>query len=387
MDLSSFEPGIFKQQLEYKSFSPNYINHPWVISSIEINKLLSEANRFVGELNAFSQIVPNVDFFIYLYITKEANKSSKIEGTQTNLEEALMNKEDISPEKRDDWEEVRNYIDAINNSIEKLEELPISNRLLKQAHKILLSGVRGKHKLPGDYRKSQNWIGATLRDASFIPPHHTEINELMSDLEKFIHNTEFQVPHLIKIAIIHYQFETIHPFLDGNGRLGRLLITLYLVSSKVIEKPALYLSDFFEKNRHYYYDNLMSVRLTGNMEQWIKFFLVGVIETAKDAIQVFKDILSLQQEIESARLPVFGTRAKKNAIKLLENLYKFPVVPDAKYVDNLLGTSSSTTNRLIDKFVELKILSEITGYKRNRMYIFKPYLDIFSATVEKKSDI
>lgn len=375
MDLGDFISGKNVKQIEYRSFSPEKINHSWIISSPEVNKLLAEANRLIGELNAFSQIVPDVDFFISMHILKEATTSSRIEGTKTNMEEALIKEEDIKPEKRNDWTEVQNYIGAINYSIEELEKLPISNRLLKNTHKILLSGVRGKHKIPGEFRTSQNWIGATLKDAIYIPPHHSELGELMSDLEKFINENEFHIPHLIKIAIAHYQFETIHPFLDGNGRLGRLLITLYLVSNHVLRKPSLYLSDFFEKNKGYYYDNLMIARTNNNLIQWIKFFLVGVIETSKESIQVFKDILNLKSRIDLEKLPKLGSKIE-NGHKLIRHLYQKPVT-DAKFAATYLEVSPSTANRYINQLVELEILSELTGYKRNRKFIFKEYFDIF----------
>lgn len=375
MDLRDFNSGTFIKQIEYKSFSPEKINHEWIVSTPEINKLLAEANRLVGELNAFSQIIPDVDFFITMHILKEATTSSRIEGTKTNMAEALIKEEDLNPEKRDDWAEVQNYIQAINTSIKELEKLPISNRLIRNAHRVLLSGVRGKHKIPGDYRTSQNWIGATLKDAVFIPPHHSEVAELMSDLEKFINEEDNPVPHLIKIAIIHYQFETIHPFLDGNGRLGRLLITLYLVSNDVLKKPSLYLSDFFERHKSYYYDNLMTVRLTSNLIQWIKFFLVGVIETSKESIQVFKDIITLKTDIETNRLPKLGSKIEK-AQQLLKHLYQVPIT-DSKQVAKILEVSPSTANRLINEMIELDILSELTGYKRNRKYMFTEYFRIF----------
>lgn len=375
MDLSNFNSGKYVKHREYQSFLPKKINHQWIISTPEVNKLLAEANRLIGELNAFSQIIPDVDFFITMHILKEATTSSRIEGTKTNMEEALIKEEDINPVKRNDWAEVQNYIKAIKVSIEELQKLPISNRLMKNTHKILLSGVRGKHKIPGEFRTSQNWIGATLKDAIFIPPHHTEIMELMSDLEKFINDDEHQIPHLIKIAITHYQFETIHPFLDGNGRLGRLLITLYLVSNNVLIKPSLYLSDFFEKNKSYYYDNLMTVRLTSNIIQWIKFFLVGVIETSKGSIQVFKDIIALKNIIETEKLPKLGSKIE-NAQKLIIYLYQLPII-DSKQVSELLEVSASTANRLIKELIKLEILSELTGYKRNRKFMFKEYFEIF----------
>jgi len=377
MDIKDFVAGKFIEQLEYKSFSPERIDKEWIISDPEVNSLLSEANRLIGELNAFSQIIPDVDFFITMHIMKEATTSSKIEGTKTNLDEAIIkDKKEINPEKRDDWEEVQNYIKAINKSIEELGHLPISNRLLRKTHEVLLSGVRGKHKLPGQFRNSQNWIGATLKDAIFIPPHHSEVQELMSDLESFIHNEKISVPHLIRIGIIHYQFETIHPFLDGNGRLGRLLITLYLVSKKVLIKPSLYLSDFFEKNKVYYYDNLMVARITNNLTQWIKFFLVGVIETSKSSIEVFKNILALKSKLETEVLPKLGSKVNKGQL-LLTKLYQFPIL-SSKSVAILLDISTSTANRLIMDFVKLEILEEYTGYKRNRKFIFREYVDLFN---------
>ncbi|HHH49938.1 MAG TPA: Fic family protein, partial [Saprospiraceae bacterium] len=278
-------------------------------------------------------------------------------------------------EKRDDWKEVQNYINAINYSISELDRLPLSNRLLKNTHKILLSGVRGKHKLPGEFRKSQNWLGATLKDAIYIPPHHNDLPELMADLEKFLNETDFYIPHLIKIAIAHYQFETIHPFLDGNGRLGRLMITMYLVSNDILKKPALYLSDFFEKHKDYYYDNLMRVRLKNDLEQWIIFFLVGVIETSKSSIQVFKDIIQLKTDIEKNKIPKMGSKAEKG-IQILNILFQNPIITSKKLVDEL-NIASSTANRFLSEFEKLGIIEEYTGFRRNRKYIFKDYFELF----------
>ena len=291
MQIENFRAGKYIQQYKYKSFYPEKVNHEWIWEDAKINTLLAEANVRIGELNAFSLYVPNIDIFIKMHIVKEATTSSRIEGTRTEVEEALLKESNIDPEKRDDWHEVQNYIKAMNHSIMRLNEVPISTRLIKEAHEILMQGVRGENKTPGEFRKSQNWIGgATINDAAFIPPHYEHVSELMGDLENFLHNVQIDVPHLIKIAIAHYQFETVHPFLDGNGRLGRLLITLYLVDSGLLQKPTLYLSDYFEKHRTLYYDNLNKVRLTNNLIQWIRFFLVSVIETSKNGVNTFRSI-------------------------------------------------------------------------------------------------
>ncbi len=273
MNISSFKSGKLQQRLEYKSFEPTLINEEWHLDNDAVALLLSQADQKLGELNAFSQLIPDVDFFIKMHVVKEGTKSSRIEGTQTNIDEAIQKEEFIQPEKKDDWQEVQNYVEAMNTAITELQQLPLSNRLLKNAHKIILQGVRGKHKQPGEFRISQNWIGgSSLADAKFIPPHQEGVLEYMSDLEQFIHSDKTNLPHLIKIAILHYQFETIHPFLDGNGRIGRLLITLYLVSTGLLVKPTLYLSDFFEKNKEHYYDNLTIVRTKDDLVQWLKFF-------------------------------------------------------------------------------------------------------------------
>ena len=376
MDISRYKAGNYKKQYGYNSFSPELINHEWVINDAKVNHLLSETDRKLGELNAFSVLIPDVDFFIKMHITKEATKSSRIEGTQTSIEEALQDAEHIDPEKRDDWQEVHNYIEAMNYSILQLDKLPLSNRLLKQTHKKLLQGVRGKHKLPGEFRTSQNWIGgASLKDASFIPPAQDEVPELMSDLEKFLHNDELPIPHLIRIGIAHYQFETIHPFLDGNGRLGRLLITLYLVSNNIINKPALYLSDFFERNRQHYYDNLTIVRTKNQMIQWLKFFLVGVKETAQNSIDTFNAIISLRQDVEDKKIIQLGKRVPY-AMELIKYLYSKPIV-DANELATALEVNVSTAHRLVQDFEKLGILKEQTGYKRNRIFVFENYLNLF----------
>jgi len=376
MDIKDFKAGTFKPQYNYKSFSPSKINIEWIVSNPQVNKLLEEANLKLGELNAFSEIVPDVDLFIRMHIVKEATSSSRIEGTQTNIEVAVLKEKDISNEKKDDWREVQNYINAMNDAISSLQNLPISTRLIKLAHKILLQSVRGKNKMPGEYRTSQNWIGgATISDAVFIPPHFSELPELLSDLENFLNNNSINVPHLIKIGIAHYQFETIHPFLDGNGRAGRLLITLYLVANKILTKPTLYLSDFFEKNRQLYYDNLTVVRTKNDLTQWIKFFLTGVIQTSKNGIDTFQKILQLRTEIEERKIIKMGKRIPL-AKKVIYYLYKYPIVNPGYLVDEF-GISKQTANSMIHDLVKLKILTEITGQKRNRLFVFQDYINLF----------
>jgi Fic family protein len=373
--MKKFQSGRYIQQGHYKSFQPSSINRVWVVDTMELIQLLGQADRELGRLDMYSEYIPNLDLFVSMHVLKEATQSSKIEGTQTNMEEALLGKEDIAPDKRDDWEEVQNYVMAMNEAIAKLKTLPLSSRLIRDAHKILLQGVRGKHKQPGKFRQSQNWIGgATISDAIFIPPVHTSIGELMGDLEQFVHDNTKHFPELLKIALVHYQFETIHPFLDGNGRVGRLLITLYLVSRGILKQPVLYLSDFFERNRTLYYDNLMRTREKNDLLQWFKFFLVGVIETAKSSIATFDNILKLQKLVE-IQIQSLGSRTA-NAQKVVLYLYQRPMI-DAAKVGEVARVSPASAYKLIADLEKFGILKEITGSKRGKQYVFFAYLQLF----------
>lgn len=373
--MKNFKSGRYIQQGHYKSFQPELISRPWVLDNMELIQLLGQADRELGRLDMYSDYIPNLDIFIRMHVVKEATQSSKIEGTRTNMEEALLDKEDVALDKRDDWEEVQNYVAAMNEAIARMKTLPFSSRLIRETHAILLQGVRGKHKQPGEFRESQNWIGgASITDAVFVPPVHTSINELMGDIEHFVHDERHYFPELLKIALVHYQFETIHPFLDGNGRVGRLMITLYLVSKGILKQPVLYLSDFFERNRSLYYDNLMRVREKNDLQQWFKFFLVGIIETAKSGIVTFDNILKLQKQVE-ASLQTLGSRAA-NAQKVVQYLYQSPVV-DAAKVGEVAGISPASAYKLIADLEQLEILKEITGGKRGKLYIFSSYIQLF----------
>ena len=354
---------------------PEKLNHEFSWHDSAISTLLEQASLHLGELNSFSSLVPNLDMFIIMHIFNEAVISSRIEGTRTNIEEAMREQGDVDPEKRDDWQEVHNYVNAMNSAIEDLKSLPLSNRLIKNTHKILLASGRGEHKTPGEFRKSQNWIGgAALSDAVFIPPSHEELPELLSDFELFINNTELAIPHLIRIAIAHYQFETIHPFLDGNGRIGRLLITLYLVHNGVLQQPLLYLSDFFEKNKTLYYDNLSFVRTKNDLAQWIKYFLTGVAQTAQKSSQTLKKIINLRESLEKNKIMHLGKRMQIG-MQFLYFLFGKPIVTGTD-VQSELKLSPKAANALIDIFVEKGILTETTGFRRNRIFVFNDYLKI-----------
>lgn len=376
IQLEDYKSGHVEQGIGYKYFVPSLINDEWMWQDASINTLLEKASLRLGELTSFSRLVPNIDLFIQLHVTKEAVLSSRIEGTQTHMDEALLPQTEVQEERRNDWQEVRNYVDAINDAIANLDRLPISSRLIRSTHKILLNSVRGEHKLPGEYRTSQNWIGGnSISDARFIPPHHQLVGELMGDLEKFLNNPNTHVPDLVKIAIAHYQFETIHPFLDGNGRIGRLLITLYMVQEKILAQPLLYLSTYFEKRKDLYYDNLNLVRVNNDMTHWIKYFLVGVEQTASLASQTLSNILRFKEDIENHVRANYGRRST-NAILLIHQLMKNPVVTvdDAALLCDL---SYKSANEIIKLLCADGYLVESTGQSRNRLFHFKPYTDIF----------
>lgn len=374
--IEEFIPGQFAKGAGYRYFVPAKVNRQWQWSDAKLGTLLERASFQIGQLNSYAHLVPSIDLFIHLHVTKEAVISSRIEGTQTRMDEALMSKENIAPERKDDWQEVKNYTQALNEAVEQLKNLPLSSRLIRSAHKTLLHGVRGEHKAPGEFRRSQNWIGgASIDDAVFVPPAHIHIEELMGDLENFLHNDQIDVPALLRIGIAHYQFETIHPFLDGNGRIGRLLITLFLVSEKILEKPLLYLSDFFERNKGLYYDNLSKVREKGDLLHWLKYFFVGIEETAQKTCQTLSEVLQLKSQLENQLQANWGRRTA-HSLTLLTVLFKNPVVR-VRDVEEGCNLSPKAAGDLIQSFETAGILKELTGQSRNRLFVFDDYLNLF----------
>ena len=376
MKLEEYRSGEYVKMNDYKAFIPSKINYNWGWDDTKLDKLLAEANRQIGELNAYSLLIPNVDLYIKMLVKIEANKSSRIEGTRTTVEEDLLDVTDINPEKRDDWEEVQNYVKATNYGVERIKNgFPVCTRLIRELHKILMQGVRGEHKTPGEFRTSQNWIGGSMpSNAVYVPPPHTEIAECLTDFEKFINNEEIDTPDLIKIAILHYQFESIHPFLDGNGRIGRLLIPLYIQSKGMLDKSCLYISDYIERNKDTYYDMLTRVRTHNDMIVWIKFFLEAVIETSKTAKDKFRNVVELTMKMDKiiVNLPVKSDNVKK----VIDVLYNEPVINIKKLYD-ITKIKEGTIKNIINCLLENNIIVETTGYSRNQIFTFQKYTDLF----------
>lgn len=376
MKLEEYKSGKYVKMNDYKAFIPSKINYNWGWDDTKLDKLLAEANRQIGELNAYSLLIPNVDLYIKMHVKIEANKSSRIEGTRTTVEEDLLDVSDINPEKRDDWEEVQNYVKATNYGVARIKEgFPVCTRLIREIHEILMQGVRGEHKTPGEFRISQNWIGGSMPStAVYVPPPHTEIAECLSDFEKFINNEEIDTPDLVKIAILHYQFESIHPFLDGNGKIGRLLIPLYIQSKGMLEKSCLYISDYIERNKDTYYDMLTRVRTHNDMIGWIKFFLEAVIETSKTAKEKFRKVVELTVEMDKiiVNLPVKSDNAKK----VINVLYNEPII-NRKKLCNITKIKEGTIKNIINCLLENDIIVETTGYSRNQIFTFQKYTDLF----------
>lgn len=381
-----YQIGEFIQSGSYRAFVPGVLSLGVRLDDSVIHRLLTESIDRLGRLDVYSKLIPDVDRFIMMHIHREAVASSRIEGTTTSLLEALVDKDDIQAIKQDeeyqDWVEVRNYVKAINYAVEALKTLPIMTRLLCDTHRIILQGVRGETEAPGRIRQIQNQIGGSPADpatATFVPPPPNYVPDLMSDLEKYWHRDgESLDDHpIIKSAVIHYQFETIHPFLDGNGRLGRLLIPLQLIERKILSQPSLYISDYFERNRQSYYDALNNVRSSGSLNQWVRFFLQGIVESAEDGIKTMDDVIELRQNYLDRIDGIRSAAAKDRARKLLDMLFARPLV-NVTHVEEMTKSSFATANQLIKKMVAIGILREITGYSRNRIFLLGEYHDIFA---------
>lgn len=378
MDIENFIAGSFMDVGTYKSFIPTKIYQDWTWTDRKIDNLLEKANYSLGELNSYSTLVPNIDIYIQMHIVTEANKSNRIEGTKTSIEEDLMPLEDLSPEKRNDHLEVQNYIEAMHFGIRRIlvDDFPLSGRLIRELHAKLLQSGRGQQKLPGEFRKSQNWIGGSKpSDAFFVPPIHQEIPDLLTDLERFINDDKMHIPQLVKAALVHYQFETIHPFLDGNGRIGRLIIPLYLMTKGLLKKPSFYISDYFEKRRYQYYDTLTKVRTENKLNEWIIFFLEACLYTSENAKNTFSQIFQLVNEYRDLSLTLKGK--PENIVRILEQFYASPVRTIADIVADTelsYNTVSSTVKQLEDH----GILTEITGSTRNKLYLMREYVSVFS---------
>lgn len=373
--------GVLRQQPEgYRAFFPASLPpEPPIELTGNLQRLLSEADRALGRLDGSVQTLPNPDLFVYMYVRKEAVLSSQIEGTQSSLHDLLAAEAHLADENRPkDVEEVTNYVRAMNFGLARLKELPVSVRLIREIHAELLRGVRGSRLTPGELRRSQNWIGpagCTLEQATFVPPPPSEVPAALGALEMFLHQ-EDQMPLLVKVGLAHAQFETIHPFLDGNGRAGRLLITFLLCERGVLGKPVLYLSHYLKQHRQTYYERLQAVRDVGDFEGWLEFFLRGVVEVSIEAASTARQILVLREQHRHAITENLG-RAAANGHRVLERLYELPIL-SVKDVQALLGTTFAGANQIVQRLESLGVIREITGQARHRRFSYDAYIRLFA---------
>lgn len=375
MQIEDFSAGRLEAQYQYKCFVPNLVNQEWTWRTPSLTTQLESAVKSLSRLDACSHFVPDIGLFIRMHIVREANASSRIEGTQTEIDEAVLPEGAVREERRNDWREVNNYVGAMNLAIDKLKVLPLSMRLLREAHEALLSGVRGEAKLPGEVRRSQNWIGgSSIATARFVPPAPEFLPDLLSDLEFFWHNDRIQVPNLIRCAITHYQFETIHPFCDGNGRIGRLLIPFFLIDKGDLHNPALYVSDFFERNREDYYDALSRVRTDNDLIGWILFFLRAIQETSDKGCATFHKIFALRDEV----MAYCEAKGKHGGTlqRAFRELYCHPRVTVNRLAE-LCACDYQVANRAVKQLVSDGWLMTSGVDKRNCLYTFSKYLDLF----------
>ncbi len=361
-------------EAQYKSFIPGELPFKLTLND-SLQDLLSKADLALGRLDGIGELLPDVDFFILMYVRKEATLSSQIEGTQATFSDLLKAESKLeNAEIHNDVDEIQNYIESVNYGLKRLNTFPLSLHLIKEIHEKLLKGVRGENKTPGEFRKSQNWVGgSSISNATFIPPPVAEMNQSLHNLEKFIYNKS-PLPILIKTGIIHSQFETIHPFLDGNGRIGRLLITFYLCHKGILKKPMLYLSEYFKKNRQSYYERLNDVREKDDIEGWLRFFLEGVRVTSDNAVDTVRRINEMRNS-DLEKVIKKGV-SKEKSIILFNHLYRSPYV-NIKSVEKLTASKNPTAIGIVNNFVDLDILKEVTGKKRNKVFVYDRYLKMF----------
>jgi len=377
MKLENFQSGGYAKQGDFSSFVPASVDVPWEWNDTSLNMLLERASGEIGGLNAFAELVPNIDIFIKMHLRTEANKSSKIEGTKTSVEEDLMRVEDISPEKRDDHIEVSNYVKALQYGIDRVtnDQFPLCLRLIREIHDVLMQSARGEHKAPGEFRRSQNWIGGSMPStAHYVPPSVPDMQVALADMETFINNDTNNIPHLVKAAIVHYQFETIHPFLDGNGRVGRLIIPLYLLSKGVISKPCFYISDYFERNRELYYNALDKPRRDNDLGHWIKFFLSASIDTAKSAKMKFNNAVHVVQDLNDQALTVKG---RIENVRAILNVFYLDPMLGMKDICEKTKLPQATVSVIVNDMRKNGLLEETTGFSRNKAFLLKSYFDAF----------
>lgn len=381
--------GRYHRQLRgYRAFIPAPLPpSPPIRLAGEVQSLLSRADLALGRLDGSIQTLPNPDLFVYMYVRKEAVLSSQIEGTQSSLQDLLSAEAQIfAPKRPRDVDEVVSYVRAMNHGLERLNDLPVSVRLIREIHGELVTGVRGAHLAPGELRTTQNWIGpsgCTLAEATFVPPPPETVPEALGALEGFIH-ADKTLPLLVKIGLAHAQFETIHPFLDGNGRVGRLLITFLLCENGVLQKPVLYLSHYFKRNRQSYYDLLQATRDRGAFEDWLRFFLTGIAEVSAEATDTARRILGLREQHRMTIADRLG-RAAGNGHKVLEHLFEHPIVSVAE-IGHLIGITYAAANQLVERLSGLGLLAEITGQARNRRFRYDPYIALFAEEPSEVSE-
>jgi Fic family protein len=362
---------------EYSCYVPASLppRNPSIHYDDEIIYLLSEANRFIGRLDEVTDTLISPSFFVYMYARKEATLSSQIEGTRATFSDLIKAEAGMADEVPDDVKEIENYVKATTYGFQRIETLPLSLRLIREIHGILMAGVRGENKTPGEFRKSQNWIGGySISTASYIPPSVEFLNHCLDNFEKFMHEHDRMSP-LVKAALIHSQFEMIHPFLDGNGRVGRLLIAFYLAANDILHKPTLYLSKFIKHHQQAYYDCLYNIHAKGDYETWIKYFLTGVIETAQEAVEIARSISALRED-DLKKINAMG-RTHENALTIYEGLFDKPTISIEEATEKL-ETSVATSARLLEKLCVEGILSNLDHRKRKKIYVYKRYIDIFN---------